>query len=176
MTKTAYDKHPWELAWPDKEHAAWDCVSDSQCVQLATRCAAVHVHFRWWRSERRSLVLKPSSEDTEQNKGNISSSFYIEDPQQTLSKQMPVDENHELSSLWAGLNSRFIGPLPAFYTMVFLLMTNDTKDRDRWKQWPSPGGMRSIEDNSTHHKSLLESLYPRHELTQRFSSVNLNLD
>ena len=62
-----------------KEHAACDCVSESKYVQLATRCTAVHVHFRWWRSERRSLVLKPSSEETE-HKGKISSSFLYRGP------------------------------------------------------------------------------------------------
>ena len=79
MTKASYDKYPWELAWPDKEHAACDCVSESKSVQLATRCTAVHVHFRWWRSERRSLVLKPSSEETE-HKGKFSSSVLYRGP------------------------------------------------------------------------------------------------
>lgn len=36
--------------------------------------------------------------------------------------------------------------------------------------------MRSIENRSTHNKSLLELLYPRHEFTQIFSPVNLNFE
>ena len=36
--------------------------------------------------------------------------------------------------------------------------------------------MRSIENKSSHNKSLLELLYPRHEFTQIFSPVNLNFE
>ena len=90
MTKVPSDKYPWKLTWPDKQHAACDGVSESQSIQLSIRYTAVHEPSRWWRPEGRPFVLKPSSRDVEQDKGKASSSFYTEDPQQTLSKQMSV--------------------------------------------------------------------------------------
>lgn len=33
------------------------------------------------------------------------------------------------------MNNRFVGPMPMFFPMILLFMTNDTKDRDIGKQW-----------------------------------------
>lgn len=73
------------------------------------------------------------------------------------------------------LNHRPRGPTPVFYPMVFFLMTNDTKDRDKGKQWPSLGGKGSIEIKNTHNKSWPELLYSSSQFMQIFSSANLNL-
>lgn len=34
------------------------------------------------------------------------------------------------STVYEALNSRLIGPRPTYHPAVFLLMTNDTRDRD----------------------------------------------
>ena len=79
-----------------REHCLTSC-SEPQSIQLVTRCTPVSAPSSWLRPERIfSLVTKLNSQDIEQTKGKSSSSFYMGDPQQGLSKQTLV---------WWGMNS-----------------------------------------------------------------------
>lgn len=128
-----------------------------------------HVPSRWQRPERIfSLIIKPSSQDTEHDEKKTSSSFYTGDPQQSLSKQMPVWWEN-LSVCETSSHNKLVGPLLVFY------MTNDTKDRVKRKQWPYLGGIGSIECKNT-HQIFTRVTIPKELVHINMVSANLNLE
>jgi len=68
-------------------------------------------------------------------KGKTSSCLYIEDPQQSLSQEMPFPE--------ASWNSKLMGPMSVFCPMVIPFYDN-TKDTEKGKQRQSLGENESI--------------------------------
>lgn len=77
------------------------------------------------------------------------------------------------------LNSRLIGPRPAFYPVVFILMTNDKTDKTHThtKKAVTVSGMKCMNKRvkSTHNKSLPVAI-PKELVPQIFSPANLTLE
>lgn len=113
----------------------------------------------WWKPETIFLlVIRPSSQDTEQGERKISSGSTQGIYSKVCLNRCRSGGKHELTNFWGQLQQQ------AYRTYACVLpngMTNVTKDRDEGKRRLSLGGKGTIENKRTHNKSLPELLYLR---------------
>ena len=60
--------------------------------------------------------------------------------------------------------------------MVFHLMRNDRRDRDKEKQWSSLGGKGSVKEQECSQQILTRAAVPKKLASQIFSPANLNVE
>lgn len=125
---------------PDSQQSDRQCclslhVSHPESVERTSRYKLILKSSGWWTPERIFLLdTKPSSQDIEQDKRRPSFGIFI---QETHSK-VNLNRHRSRTVNWPdcelckiGSNHRLTGPLPAFHPVFFLLMTSDTKDRQK---------------------------------------------
>ena len=106
-------------------------------LDLTPRCTPITLGV--WRPERIfSLATNQSSQGIKQDKRKNLLWLLHRGPTagMMITVNSPVCETNS--------NSRLIGPMSVFFSTVILFMTNDTKDKDKEKLWPSLDGNGSL--------------------------------